>query len=73
MKKRIMILGAGVYQVPLIKKAKEMGLETVVFSPKGVSGSPLWSFCWILRHGTCLYCLILAAVSEQTSEECDGR
>ncbi len=42
MKKRIMILGAGVYQVPLIEKAKEMGLETVVVSPKGkYPGIPL--------------------------------
>lgn len=30
-----MILGAGVYQVPLIRKAKEMGLEAVVVSYKG--------------------------------------
>ena len=35
MKNRIMILGAGVYQVPLIIKANEMGLETIVISPKG--------------------------------------
>ncbi|MBE0435676.1 MAG: ATP-grasp domain-containing protein [Methylomicrobium sp.] len=35
MKKRIMILGAGIYQIPLIKKAKEMGLETIVVTPKG--------------------------------------
>jgi biotin carboxylase len=35
MKKRIMILGAGVYQVPLIKKAKEMGFETLVVSIAG--------------------------------------
>ena len=34
-KKRLMILGAGIYQVPLIKKAKEMGLETLVVSIKG--------------------------------------
>lgn len=26
--KKILILGAGIYQVPLIKKAKEMGLYT---------------------------------------------
>lgn len=31
-KKRIMILGAGVYQVPLIKKAKEMDLEVIAVS-----------------------------------------
>ena len=33
-KKKLMILGAGIYQVPLIKKAKEMGLETLVVSNK---------------------------------------
>lgn len=35
MKKSIMILGAGTYQVPLIKKAQEMGLISVVVSPSG--------------------------------------
>lgn len=34
-KKKLMILGAGIYQVPLIKKAKELGLETLVVSIKG--------------------------------------
>jgi biotin carboxylase len=33
--KKIMILGAGIYQVPLIKKAKEMGLYTIVVSVPG--------------------------------------
>ncbi len=33
--KKLMILGAGIYQVPLIKKAKEMGLETLVVSVPG--------------------------------------
>ncbi|MCD7981965.1 MAG: ATP-grasp domain-containing protein [Clostridiales bacterium] len=33
--KKIMILGAGIYQVPLIKKAREMGLYTIVVSIKG--------------------------------------
>jgi carbamoyl-phosphate synthase large subunit len=33
--KKIMILGAGVYQVPLIHKAKEMGLTTLVVSIAG--------------------------------------
>lgn len=33
--KKIMILGAGVYQVPLILKAKEMGLYTIVVSIPG--------------------------------------
>ncbi len=33
--KKIMILGAGIYQVPLIKKAREMGLETIVVSIDG--------------------------------------
>ena len=35
MKRKIMILGAGIYQVPLIRKAKEMGLETLVVSIPG--------------------------------------
>ena len=33
--KKVMILGAGVYQVPLIKKAKEMGVFTIVASIPG--------------------------------------
>ncbi|MBQ6623430.1 MAG: ATP-grasp domain-containing protein [Mogibacterium sp.] len=33
--KKIMILGAGIYQVPLIKKAKDMGLYTIVLSIPG--------------------------------------
>ena len=33
--KKILILGAGIYQVPLIKKAKEMGLYTIVASYRG--------------------------------------
>lgn len=33
--KKIMILGAGIYQVPLIQKAKEMGLITIVVSYRG--------------------------------------
>lgn len=33
--KKIMILGAGIYQVPLIKKAKEIGLYTIVSSIPG--------------------------------------
>lgn len=33
--KKLMILGAGIYQVPLIKKAKEMGFMTIVISIKG--------------------------------------
>lgn len=35
-KKRLMIMGAGIYQVPLIKKAKELGLETLVVSIPGL-------------------------------------
>ena len=35
MSKKLLILGAGVYQVPLIKKAKEMGLFTIVSSIPG--------------------------------------
>ena len=33
--KKLMILGAGVYQVPLIQRAQEMGLETIVVSYPG--------------------------------------
>ena len=33
--KKIIILGAGVYQVPLIKKAKDMGIYTIVVSIPG--------------------------------------
>ena len=33
--KKILVLGAGIYQVPLIKKAKEMGIYTVVASIRG--------------------------------------
>lgn len=32
---KIMILGAGVYQVPLIEAAKSRGMETIAVSPKG--------------------------------------
>ncbi len=34
-KKKLMILGAGIYQVPIIKKAKELGLFTIVVSYRG--------------------------------------
>jgi len=33
--KKILILGAGIYQAPLIKKAREMGLYSVVLSIPG--------------------------------------
>lgn len=33
--KKLMILGAGIYQVPLIRQAKEMGLYTIVVSCPG--------------------------------------
>ena len=33
--KKLMILGAGVYQLPLIKKAKELGYEAIVLSYDG--------------------------------------
>lgn len=33
--KKVLILGAGIYQVPLIKKAKEMGCYTIVTSIEG--------------------------------------
>jgi biotin carboxylase len=35
MKKKLMILGAGVYQVPLIKMGIDMGLEVITVSPMG--------------------------------------
>lgn len=35
MKKKLFILGAGIYQVPLIKKAKDMGLYTIAASCPG--------------------------------------
>lgn len=35
MKKRLMILGAGIYQVPLIRKAQELGLEAIAVSYAG--------------------------------------
>lgn len=34
-KDSILILGAGIYQVPLIKKAQEMGLRAVITSIPG--------------------------------------
>lgn len=34
-RKKLMILGGGIYQVPLIVKAKEMGIETIVVSVRG--------------------------------------
>ena len=33
--KKLLVLGAGIYQVPLIKKAKQMGLYTIVASCQG--------------------------------------
>lgn len=33
--KKMLILGAGIYQVPLIRKAKELGLDTIVASIPG--------------------------------------
>ena len=33
--KKLMILGAGIYQVPLIKQAKKMGIYTIVVSVRG--------------------------------------
>ena len=42
MKKRVMILGAGIFQLPLIQKAKEMGYETLVVSYAGrYPGTPI--------------------------------
>ena len=33
--KKVIILGAGIYQVPLIRKAKELGIYTIVCSIPG--------------------------------------
>ena len=33
--KKLMVMGAGIYQVPLIKKAKEMGIYTIAVSIPG--------------------------------------
>ncbi len=41
--KKIMILGAGVYQVPLIKAARRMGLYTIVVSIPGNYPGFLWA------------------------------
>lgn len=59
MKKKLLILGAGIYQVPLIETAKRMGLETIVASIPGnypgfAAGRTKWSMrtrwtrkpCW---------------------------
>ena len=35
MPKRVMILGAGIFQMPLIEQTKAMGLQTIVVSPLG--------------------------------------
>lgn len=46
---KVMILGAGVYQLPLIMKAQEMGLTTVVVSPvgryPGIALADVWIDC----------------------------
>ena len=40
--KKLMIMGAGIYQVPLIKKAREMGIYTIAVSiPGNYPGFPL--------------------------------
>ena len=33
--KKLMIMGAGIYQVPLIRKAKDMGIYTIAVSIPG--------------------------------------
>ena len=35
MKKKLMIMGAGIYQVPLIRTAKRMGIHTIAVSIPG--------------------------------------
>ena len=39
--KKLMVLGAGTYQVPLIKQAKKMGLYVIAVSPGNYPGMPL--------------------------------
>lgn len=34
-RRRILVLGGGVYQAPLVRRARKMGLETIVVSPSG--------------------------------------
>lgn len=41
MTEKLMVLGAGVYQIPLIAKAKEMGMYVVVVSPGSYPGMAL--------------------------------
>ncbi len=40
--KKIMILGAGIYQMPIINKAMERGLYTIAVSPKGIIPVLMW-------------------------------
>ncbi|TMP31466.1 hypothetical protein CWB99_04215 [Pseudoalteromonas rubra] len=49
MSEKIMILGAGVYQVPLIKKAKELNFTTIVVSPNG-------NYPGLLIADECVFC-----------------
>ena len=35
MNRYLLILGAGIYQLPIIKKARERNIKTIVASPKG--------------------------------------
>ncbi|MEZ8109563.1 ATP-grasp domain-containing protein [Vibrio splendidus] len=44
---KVMILGAGIYQLPLIKKAKMMGHEVYVVSPSGDYPGIKEADCWI--------------------------
>lgn len=49
MKKKLLILGAGIYQVPLIKRAKEMGLYTIAASyPGPYPGLSLADRAWLI-------------------------
>ena len=49
MKKKLLILGAGIYQAPLIKKAREMGLYTIAASRPGpYPGLTLADQAWLI-------------------------
>ena len=54
--KKLMIMGAGIYQVPLIRKAREMGIYTIAVSIPGNYPALPWQMkCvtlirWITRR-----------------------
>lgn len=68
--KKLFILGAGIYQVPLIKKAKEMGLYTIVAScPGSYPGLALADQVYFIDT-TDQELLLKTAIAEQISGVC---